>query len=153
MSRPAPCPPNTTVDCEPEADFTANVFHLENKKKQRNFIFAEITSLGYFKFTVENEPKDGTGCPGWWLFQVAWDFWVNDQQATITGIRGDWTYGDNLKTINDLTAGGKMTLEEAAKQTWTYRQAQTKGFTTYQEVDPPVGTPGNYTDVQVVFLP
>jgi hypothetical protein len=130
------------------------VFTLVNKKKQPgNFITAEVTKMGYFKFTVENEPKDSMGCRGWWLFEVAWDFWVNNQKTTIKGIRGDWTYGDNLRTINDLTAGGRMTIEEAARHTWTYQQAMAKGFTTYQEIDPPVGSPGNYTDVQVVFLP
>jgi hypothetical protein len=123
-----------------------------NKKKPRNFLHAEITSQGYFKFYAENLPKDKTGCPGWWMFQAAWDYFVNDQQVTIKGVRGDWTFGDNLWTVNSLTAGNQTPLEEAAKQTWTYRQAQAQGFTNCQLLDAD-GSPGAYRDVQVVFLP
>jgi hypothetical protein len=151
-SIPAPCPRPGAVDCEPDVQATVTSYVLLNKKKNQNFIKVEITLMGYFKFLVENLPKDKTGCPGWWLFQVAWDYFVQDQKVTIKGIRGDWTFGDNLKTVNDLTAGNKMTLEEAAKQTWTYRQAKSKGLATYHYLDSD-GSPGNYTEVQVVFLP
>ena len=48
--------------------------------------------------------------------------------------------------------GNKMTLEEASKQTWTYQQAMNKGFTRYQYLDSQ-GSPGQYTSVDVVFLP
>src|SRR5438105_3270369 len=104
MSVPSfPCPPGV-VDCEPEVQAeTANVFYLRNKKKQRNFIMADLTGMGYFHFYVENVPKDKTGCPGWWLFQVAWDHFVRGQKATIRGVRGDWTSGDNLDIVNRLT--------------------------------------------------
>jgi hypothetical protein len=140
------------VDCEPEVRAaTATVYVLQNKKKAGNFIRAEITSLNYFKCYVENLPKDGPGCPGWWLFQVAWDYFVQQQQVAITGIRGDWTFGDNLATVNRLTAGNQMTLEEASRQTWTYQQASRRGFTRYHHLDSD-GSPGNYVEVQVVFL-
>src|SRR5207302_1998830 len=153
MSVPAPCPPSGAVDCEPEVQTaTSTLYILQNKKKQLNFIRAEITAMGYFKFYVENLPKDKTGCPGWWLFQVAWDCFVQEQKVTIKGVRGDWTFGDNLKTVNDLTAGNTMTLEEASKQTWTYQQAKSKGFVNYHYLDSD-GNPGQYTDVQVLFLP
>jgi hypothetical protein len=128
------------------------VYILRNKKRPRNFILAEITSMGYFKCYVENRPKDGTGCPGWWLFQVALDYFVREQQVTINGARGDWTSGDNLATVNRLTAGGQMTLEEASRQTWTYQQASQRGYTRYHYLDSD-GSPGKYTEVQVVFLP
>jgi hypothetical protein len=148
-----PCPPAGAVDCEPELQAaTAVVSYLRNKKKQRNFIMAEITGMGYFHFYAENLPKDKTGCPGWWLFQVAWDYFVRDQQVIIKGVRGDWTSGDNLDTVNRLTAGNQMTLEEASKQTWTYQLAQGKGFSRYQYLDAQ-GSPGQYTSVDVVFLP
>jgi hypothetical protein len=113
---------------------------------------ADLTTLGYLHFYLENLPKDGTGCPGWWLFQVAWNWFAQVQQGTIKGIRGDWTSGDNLDTVNRLTAGNQMTLEEASRQTWTYRQAAQKGFTRYQYMDAQ-GSPGHYTSVDVVFLP
>jgi hypothetical protein len=45
-----------------------------------------------------------------------------------------------------------MSLEDASKQTWTYQQAKSKNFTSYQYIDA-VGSPGNYTEVQAIFLP
>jgi hypothetical protein len=148
-----PCPLAGVVDCEAEVQAaTSIVFYLRNRKKQRNFIMADITGSGYFHFYVENLPKDKTGCPGWWLLQMAWDFFVQDQKVVIKGVRGDWTSGDNLDTVNNLTAGNKMTLEEAARRTWTYQQVKGKGFTKYQYLDAQ-GNPGHYTSVDVVFLP
>jgi hypothetical protein len=127
-------------------------YALQNRKKVRNFITAEITPMNYFKFYVENLPKDKTGCPGWWLFQIAWDHFVQEKQAVIAGVRGEWTFGDNLDMVNHLRAGNRMTLEDASKQTWTYQQASIKGFRTYHHLDS-IGSPGMYTEVQVVFLP
>jgi hypothetical protein len=149
-----PTCPAGVVDCEPEIRAaTSSHYYLQNKKKLRNFIRAHIIShTGYLSFTVENLPKDGTGCPGWWLFEVAWNHFVQDHQITIPGIRGEWSSGDNLDTVNRLTAGNAMSLEDAAKQTWTYNQARQKGYTTYQFLDAQ-GSPGAYTSVDVVFLP
>ncbi len=113
---------------------------------------ADITGMGYLHFYVENLPKDRTGCPGWWLFQTAWDYFVQEKKVTIRGIRGDWTSGDNLDTVNRLTAGNKMTLEEASKQTWTYQLAKSKGFSRCHCLDAQ-GSPGQYVSVDVVFLP
>ncbi len=113
---------------------------------------ADITGTGYLHFYVENLPKNKTGCPGWWLFQTAWEYFVQHQNVTIKGVRGDWTSGDNLDTVNRLTAGNQMTLEEASKQTWTYQLAKSKGFSRYQYLDAQ-GSPGQYTSVDVVFLP
>jgi len=148
-----PCPPAGGVDCEPDVlAATATVYYLRNKKKRRNFIMVDLTASGYFHFYVENLPKDKTGCPGGWLFQAAWDHFTRDQGAAILGVRGDWASGDNLDVVNRLTAGNTLTLEEAARQTWTYRQASAKGFTRYQYLDAQ-GGPGRYTSVDVVFLP
>ena len=141
------------VGCEPDVrSATSTGYYLHNKRKQRNFIMAEVTTAGYFHFYVENLPKDNTGCPGWWLFQTAWDFFIQEQLVTIKGIRGDWTSGDNLDTVNRLTASNLTTLEDASKQTWTYQQAKQKNFTRFQYLHA-LGTPGNYTSVDVVFLP
>lgn len=154
MSVPAvPCPPASVVDCELELKAaTSTVYYLQNKRKQRNFIMADVTGMGYFHCYVENLPKDRTGCPGSWLFQVAWDYFVQEQKVTIRGIRGDWTSGDNLDTVNRLTAGNKMTLEEASKQTWTYQLAKSKGYGQWHCIDAQ-GSPGQYTSVDVGFLP
>ena len=154
MSTPSvPCPNAGVVDCEPVLlAATANVYYLQNKKKKRNFIMADITGTGYFHFFAENLPKDRTGCPGSWLFDVAWDYFVQDQKVAIEGLRGDWTSGDNLDTVNRLTTGNGMSLEEASKRTGTYQQALKRGFTVYGYIDAQ-GGPGQYTSVDVVFLP
>jgi len=149
-----PCSPANAVGCEPQLlAATATIFYLQNKQKQRNFIMADfIARTGYFHFYVENIPKDGTGCPGSWLFEVAWDYFFQNRNVTIVGIRGDWISGDNLDTVNRLTTGNKMTLEEASKQTWTYQLAKSKGFSRYQYLSAK-GSPGQYISVDVVFLP
>src|ERR1700686_2310224 len=95
-----PCPGPSLIGCEPEAQaFGSAAYYLRNKKKKRNFIMADVTDLGYFHFYVENLPKDRTGCPGWWLFQVAWEYFKQEQNITIQGVRGDWTSGDNLDMV------------------------------------------------------
>lgn len=147
-----PRPPTRTVDCEPEAVFAStHLFHVRNKKKPGNFIHAEITSHGFFKYHVENMPKGKRGCPGKWLFEIAWDHF---QQcgAIVTGIRGDWTFGDNLDVINRLTVSKKMAVEVACRHTWAYDRARSKGFTSVMVIDVD-GNPGNYNAVDVLFLP
>jgi hypothetical protein len=154
MSAVAPCPLSTAVGCEPELRVaTTRHYDLRNKSKTRNFIAAEITAKGYFKFYVENLPKTAprTGCPGWWLFQVAWDHFAAEGVAVL-GVRGEWTFGDNLTEVNRLTANNAMKLEDAAKLTWTGARAKDKGFRTVLVLDKD-GTPGNYLSVDVVFLP
>lgn len=152
MNTAVPCPPGTT-DCDPDLRLaTAVYFDLRNAKKLRNFVAAEITASGYFKFYVENLPKTvpHSGCPGRWLFQVAWEHFVA-AGVSILGVRGEWVFGDNLAEVNALTARG-LPLEEAAKQTWTGLRASDKGFTTVTILDTD-GSPGNYASVDVVFLP
>lgn len=155
MSTPAsPGPPTHRTECDPEfvAPPTPKLFYLRNKKRPyTNFILAEITPADYFLYDVENTPDDGLGCPGPWLFELAWDHFVQ-QGITVKGIRGTWTFGTNLTTINNLTANNQMSLEEAAKQTWAFGRASSKGFTTVQVIDSD-GSPGNYLSVDVVFLP
>jgi hypothetical protein len=135
-----PVPAVGVVDCEPELQIASStVYYLRNRKKRRNFY-------------VENIPKDKTGCSGSWLFRVAWDYFVQDQKVAIKGVRGDWTSGDNLDIVNRLTAGGRTTLEQASKQTWTYQLAKSKGFSRFQCINTQ-GSPGQYKSVDVVFLP
>ncbi len=148
-----PCP-SAAVDCDPALRAaTANYFDLRNRDKRNNFIFAEVTPANYLKFYVENLPKTipHTGCPGQWLFQVAWDHFAAEG-ISILGIRGDWTFGDNLAAVNQLTANNAMTLEEAARRTWTGLRAMDKGFTAVA-ILAQTGGPGRYNSVDVVFLP
>jgi serine/threonine protein phosphatase PrpC len=58
----------------------------------------------------------------------------------------------NLQTVNDLTKNNQTSLPDAAQQTWAFAQASGKGFATVCVLDSD-GTPGNYTSVDVVFLP
>ncbi len=81
-----------------------------------------------------------------------WDHFVNVHKVTIQGIRGEWTFGDNWTTVNDLTRNGQMTVDEAAKQTWAYGRAKSKGFATVHIIDKD-GIPGHWISVDVVFLP
>jgi hypothetical protein len=140
------------MECEPELKVaTPKLFDLRNKKKSGNFIQADITSQGYLKYYVENLPKDKTGCPGKWLFEVAWEHFVRSG-VPVKGIRGDWTFADNLDVVNRWTAGNQMTVEEAAKRTWAYERAKNKGFASVVVIDAD-GSPGNYRAVDVLFLP
>jgi hypothetical protein len=104
-------------------------------------------------------PQDG--CFGWWLLSQVIHYFQN--LSTITGIQGNWvsTAGmpinqitsDNLKTINLLTTGGALSVEEAARRTWTGIQAnRILGFNKVKQRVPAIGTPGNYTAVHVLFF-
>jgi len=105
------CGPQNTVDCDPElTKATASEFELRNKKKPRNFVAGEIVSGGQLSFIIENLPNDGKGCPGKWLF----DTMMHHFGSSVTGIQGNWTYGVNLATVNNLTAKG-VNLEGSSK--------------------------------------
>ncbi len=71
--------------------------------------------------------------------------------SSVTAIQGNWVgpNSDNLREVNRLTAAG-MTLEAAARATWTGRHGAQYGYHQYEEISKH-GTPGNYTDVHVVF--
>lgn len=122
-------------------------FLLTNSKRPQNFILGELVNGDELSFIVENLPKDGTGCPGWWLF----DEMMRHFGASVTTIQGNWTYGDNLATANALTVGDVMSLEDAASQTPTGRYAMTWGFSTVKVLPQTIGVPGNFTRVHVLF--
>lgn len=71
--------------------------------------------------------------------------------ANVRGLRGIWSgRGSNIDEINRLT-GLDQSIEEAAWKTWTGQQARSYGFTRVRLEAPPLGTPGNYERVNVVF--
>jgi len=143
--------PSGVIDCDVDIlTATPTVLHLQNQQKIRNFIQAEMTEQNWLKYYVENLPKDGTGCPGRWLFELAWQHL--SRHGTIQGIRGDWTFGDNLRDVNRLTAGGSWQLEDAIRRTWGFARATSKGFPTLQILDVN-GQPGRYRSIDVLFLP
>jgi hypothetical protein len=148
---PIPAPSGAT-DCRPEIrKATATEFELVNPSRQSNFIIGELVSGGQLSFIIENLPKTTprTGCPGQWMFQQM----MLHFGASVTAIQGNWVgpSSDNLIAINRLTAGGAMTIEEAAKQTWTGMRARDQGYTQVQVAGTPAGTPGHYTRVHVLF--
>lgn len=71
--------------------------------------------------------------------------------ASVTAIEGNWVgpRSDNLREVNHLTALG-ITLEAAAKATWTGSRAKEYGYLQYEEISKH-GTPGHSLAVQVRF--
>lgn len=140
-------PPPGSTACDPDVAIASPTeFVLKNKVKDQNFIWGELSPTGELEFVVENLPKDRTGCPGWWLFERM----MAHFGAAVVAIRGSWTYGDNLSAVNRLTAGGALTLPEAATHGPTGRYALAHGFGSIRLVAE-VGAPGSYTRVVVLF--
>ena len=65
-------------------------------------------------------------------------------------VRGKWVYGDNLGKVNELTTGGKVSLEDTLRETWTGKRAAEYGFTN-PKLEKVEGTPGAYTNIEVLF--
>jgi hypothetical protein len=155
MSGPLPVilSPAGVVACDPDLQVvTSAVFALRNRKKGGNFIQASVNPrMGYFSYNVQNLPKDGTGCPGRWLVQVAWEHFLR-QSCAIAGIRGEWTFGDNLLVVNALTKGGRMPVEDAAWRTWSAARARERGMRTLTLLATD-GMPGHYRSIDVLFTP
>jgi hypothetical protein len=136
------------MNCNPEVrKATATEFELRNPAKASNFIIGELVSGGQVSFIVENLPKDGTGCPGRWMFNEM----MKHFGSSVTGVHGFWVGpdSDNLKEVNRLTAAGRS-LEEAAKETWTGKRAADWGYAQVQ-VLATIGSAGGYTQVHVLF--
>lgn len=136
------------MNCEPTIEkATATEFVMTNKKKPQNFILGELTGGDSLSFIIENLPKDGMGCRGWWMF----DMMMQHFGTSVAVIHGSWTYGDNLAMVNKLTTGGVLLLEEAAKHGPTGKYAAAWNFTRVEVQPQTVGTPGNYVRVHVLF--
>jgi hypothetical protein len=157
---PIPAPAGVT-DCCPEIRNPSpthfelfNTHPNKNGPGKGNFIEGDILSGGKLFFVIQNEPKTTptTGCPGRWMFMQMIDHFG---RSNIHSIQGSW-YGspgrsDNLDEVNRRTAGGAMTIVQAAWYTWTGMRANELGFTVATEYKPHVGTPGSYTEVYVLF--
>jgi hypothetical protein len=142
-----PSQSETGVECDPDiVTATATEYELRNKKKALNFILGELVAGGQLSFIVANQPKDGLGCRGTWLFNET----MRHFGGAVTAIQGNWTYGDNLAAVNRLTAGG-LSLDEAAKQTFTGKRAAEWGFAKVQILPQTQGSLGNHVKVYVVF--
>jgi len=141
------CPPSSSTNCDPEVVIaTTTGFALKNRQKGQNFVWGELSDTGELEFVIENLPKDRTGCPGWWMFQKMMEHFG----ASIVAVKGSWTYGDNLVTVNRLTSSGVMTIAEAAFQGPTGQYALARGFVNVQVVQED-GVPGTYSTIIVRF--
>src|SRR4051812_13076647 len=120
-------------------------FSLKNRLKPGNFIWGILDDRGELVFWVENVPKDGTGCPGWWLF----DRMMEHFGDRVVAIQGNWTYGDNLAAVNRLTGSG-VSLESAAVQAPTGRYAAAHGIGR-ATVIAAAGVAGAHVSVRVRF--
>ena len=136
------------VNCDPViVNATISEFLLTNQTKPQNYVYGELVHGGQLSFLIENLPKDGKGCPGRWMFAVM----MQHFGIGVTAIQGNWTYGSNLATVNQLTASGAITLQDAAKQGPTGKYAPAWGFNQVQLMASTIGIPGNYTRVHVLF--
>jgi hypothetical protein len=139
-------PPTGVTACQPTVvAATPTEYVLQNPLKSQNFVWGELVGAGELTFVVENLPKDGTGCPGWWLFEQV----IRHFGAAVRAIQGNWTYGDNLAAVNALTAAGQ-TVRQAALQTKTGQYASGYNFTVVQLIQA-VGVPGAFTEIRVLF--
>jgi len=143
-------PPQGASDCSPEVQLaTTTEYRLVSWAKQSNFIWGQVLPGGLLSFIVENLPKTipHTGCSGRWLFGQM----MSHFGASVMAIEGNWVgpNSDNLREVNRLTASG-ITLEAAARSTWTGSRAAEYGYLQYEEISKH-GTPGNYSAVRVDF--
>jgi hypothetical protein len=115
--------PEASRNCSPSLRVaTANEFALSNVNKLKNFIIGELVGAGEVSFIVENLPKDGTGCPGWWMFNKMMEHFG----SRVTAVQGNWfgAASDNMTELNQRTASG-MSIEQSAPYTKTGRYAKT----------------------------
>jgi hypothetical protein len=139
-------PPERAATCDAEIHrATATEFLLQNRLKPRNFVWGALDPGGTLEFWIENLPKDGTGCPGWWMFEQMMGYF----SPHVTAIQGNWTYGDNLATVNAITATG-VSLEVAALRGPTGRFAASHGYRKVSVLST-VGLDGAYSSVKVLF--
>jgi hypothetical protein len=74
------------------------------------------------------------------------------KNPNFKGVRGAWTYGDNLKVVNELVSQN-VPLEEAVKRTPTGLSAIGFGFPNPRIVRKLQGPDGKYTKLEVLFDP
>jgi len=109
--------------------------------------FAVIDN-GELSITLRTRLEDSTRSP---LLRSAEQFEriLSHFSGKFMVIQESWSFGDNLAAFNRATASG-MPVEDAARQTWTGRQATAAGYARVV-VRLLQGTPGAYTRVKVVF--
>jgi hypothetical protein len=105
-------------------------------------ILASLDEDGFIEFKINVE---GSGYRGTDLFKRMMEHFGSN----VRGIWGKWVSGDNLETVNRLTARG-LPLEEAVTRAWTANRARDFGFDNATVVKAE-GEPGVYTNIEVRF--
>ena len=76
--------------------------------------------------------------------------------ANIKGIKAQWVYGDNLATFNKLIIEevnlGKITMQEAALETFTGRMARKYGYNKVLKITGTQNVDGTYKYVYIDFV-
>ncbi len=122
------------------------VFDASNIRWQA---MGDIGADGMLNITLRTRLEDGTrssAIRGAEQFQAI----IQHFAGRSKGIRGSWTYGDNLDAFNQATVAG-LPPEEAALVTWSGKQAAQAGYTRVI-ILLLSGLPGDYTSVKVNFL-
>jgi hypothetical protein len=142
-SSPAPNDSASSSDSAASKDIKSTETTFELTLPQSKGLIAEIGDDGIITFAIaagEDSPVRGTA-----MFKKM----LNHFGGAVKGIRGVWTYGDNLRELNRLTKSG-MSVAQAAEKTWTGKRAIDSGFKSMKVIEA-VGTPGNYSRIIVVF--
>lgn len=141
-----------------EAVFLSDSYHLSHVSEEGEVFMRAKPTYGSdgktrLNFFVQTRDPNGFRHPqlrGQEQFQDMLKYF----EGQFEGIAGTWVenYGvDNLQEFNRLTGQG-LSLEEAARRTWTGQQAAQAGFTRVH-VEKPKGYPGHYRKVEVHFDP
>lgn len=130
---------------------TGDSHHLSaNVEGKLFYADAFLNDQGTLTLNFKTKQPDGTrvvGMSGRYEFQRI----LNHFGKRVKRISGIWVDQgtDNLDLVNQLTAQGESLLD-AAKKTWTGKQALSAGFTDVK-IGNADGVPGRYTSIAVIF--
>lgn len=113
------------------------------------YIEGGLKADGTLTFKIQAFDLD-TGQRGSVRGQTPFDLMMQHFGDGVLAIRGLWMEGTNLEGFNRATAAG-MTLSDAARQTWTGRQAVRHGFSTVVH-GKMIGSAGYYGWVEMTFF-
>jgi hypothetical protein len=113
-------------------------------------IYGELDDRGVVTFVVEAGP--GSSIRGTELFNRMMQYFGSGAKA----IHGVWRKSPighpsaNIDKVNELTAAG-MALADAVQYAWTVTRAKKLGFTNICVIGQPVGSPGAFTEIDVLI--
>jgi hypothetical protein len=113
-------------------------------------IYATLDEAGVVTFVVE--AGEGSSMRGTEMFNQMMRYFG----AGVRAIQGVWRKSPlgapsvNIDKMNELTGAG-MRLEDAVAHAWTVTRARKLGFVKARVLGVPVGTPGAYTEIDVLL--